>query len=85
MRKPFPVGFQLFLSKMTLTGAWRNTGGFPHLILLGSYDRFYVSLLGLSRVFIDHLVKILAICASVFSYAILVDWFLKMGFHQKKM
>lgn len=85
IQKPFPVGFHLLLGKMKLIGAWRNTGGFPHLTLLGSYDRFYVSLLGLLRVFIYHFVKILAICAPTFSYAILVDWFLKMGFHQEKM
>lgn len=38
--KSFPIGFHLLLGKKKLTGAWRNTGGFPHLTLLGSYDRF---------------------------------------------
>lgn len=56
-REPFiwkscPLGVHLLLGKVKLTGAWRNTGGFPHLTLLGSYDRFYVSLLGLLSFYI---------------------------------
>lgn len=64
--KLVPIGFHLLLGKMKLTGRPKHGGTlvvFLYLTLLGSYDRFSFSLLGLWRIFIYRFMKILAICA----------------------
>lgn len=66
IQKLFPIGFRLLLGKMKLIGRPRHGGAlvvFLYLTLLGSYDIFYVSILGLLRILVFYFVKNLTVCA----------------------